>query len=100
MMAECNARLGNPAAAKPFIDQIRQRAGLDALDHNPTLDDIYNERGFELNWEGHRRQDMIRFDKFLLANEFRPASPAYRKLFPIPTSALDANRGLKQNPGY
>ncbi|MFD1603409.1 RagB/SusD family nutrient uptake outer membrane protein [Flavobacterium artemisiae] len=100
MMAECNARLGNPGAAKPFIDQIRVRAGLNALDHNPTLDEIYNERGFELNWEGHRRQDMIRFDKFLLANEFRPASPAYRKLFPIPTSALDANRGLKQNPGY
>jgi len=100
MMAECNARLGNTAAAKPFIDQIRVRAGLTALDHNPTLDEIYNERGFELNWEGHRRQDMIRFDKFLLANEFRPASPAFRKLFPIPTSALDANRGLKQNPGY
>lgn len=100
MMAECNARLGNPAAAKPFVDQIRQRAGLDPLEGNPTLDDIYNERGFELNWEGHRRQDMIRFDKFLLANEFRPASPAFRKLFPIPTSALDANPGLKQNPGY
>lgn len=100
MMAECNARLGNTAAAKPFIDQIRVRAGLTALDHNPTLDEIYNERGFELNWEGHRRQDMIRFDKFLSANEFRPASPAFRKLFPIPTSALDANRGLKQNPGY
>ncbi|MBE8725046.1 RagB/SusD family nutrient uptake outer membrane protein [Flavobacterium hungaricum] len=100
MMAECNARLGNAGAAKPFIDQIRVRAGLNALDHNPTLDEIYNERGFELNWEGHRRQDMIRFDKFLLANEFRPASPAFRKLFPIPTAALDANRGLKQNPGY
>ncbi|WP_343613054.1 RagB/SusD family nutrient uptake outer membrane protein [Flavobacterium sp.] len=100
MIAECNTRLGNAGAAKPFIDQIRQRAGLNALDHNPTLDDIYNERGFELNWEGHRRQDMIRFDKFLLANEFRPPSPAYRKLFPIPTSALNANLGLKQNPGY
>jgi hypothetical protein len=100
MMAECNVRLGNPAAAKPFVDQIRQRAGLAALDANPTLDNIYDERGFELNWEGHRRQDMIRFDKFLLANEFRGESPAYRKLFPIPTSALDANPGLKQNPGY
>ena len=100
MMAECNVRLGNAGAAKPFIDAIRLRAGLTALNANPTLDDVYNERGFELNWEGHRRQDMIRFDKFLLANEFRPTSPAFRKLFPIPTSALDANRGLKQNPGY
>jgi hypothetical protein len=100
MKAECNVRLGNPTAAKPLIDQIRQRAGLGILAANPTLDDIYNERGFELNWEGHRRQDMIRFDKFLLANDFRGVSAAYRKLFPIPTAALDANKGLKQNTGY
>ncbi|MNF97448.1 SusD family protein [compost metagenome] len=93
-------RLGNPAAAKPYIDAVRQRAGLGDLAANPTLDDIYNERGFELSWEGHRRQDMIRFDKFLLSNEFRGTSAEFRKLFPIPTSALDANKGLKQNPGY
>lgn len=100
MMAECNVRLGNAGAAKPFIDQIRVRAGLDALIANPTLDDVYNERSLELNWEGHRRQDMIRFNKFLLPNQFRAESPAFRKLFPIPTSALNANRSLKQNPGY
>lgn len=100
MKAECNVRLGNAAAAKPFIDPVRQRAGLGTLATNPTLDDIYNERGFELNWEGHRRQDMIRFDKFLLANDFRGISANYRKLFPIPTAALDANKGIKQNTGY
>ena len=100
MKAECNVRLGNPAAAKPFVDQIRQRAGLGVLAANPTLDNIYNERGFELNWEGHRRQDMIRFNKYLLANEFRGVSADFRTLFPIPTAALDANKGLKQNPGY
>ncbi|MDP3680700.1 MAG: RagB/SusD family nutrient uptake outer membrane protein [Flavobacterium sp.] len=100
MTAECNVRLANPAAAKPIVDAVRQRAGLGILAANPTLDDIYNERGFELSWEGHRRQDMIRFDKFLLSNDFRGASAAYRKLFPIPTAALDANKGLKQNPGY
>lgn len=100
MKAECHVRLGNAGAAKPFIDEIRLRAGLNELSANPTITDVYNERGFELSWEGHRRQDMIRFDTFLLANEFRPASPAYRKLFPIPTSALDANKGLKQNEGY
>ena len=100
MKAECNVRLNNAAAAKPFIDQVRQRAGLGALAANPSLEDIYNERGFELNWEGHRRQDMIRFNKFLLAHDFAPAVPAFRLLFPIPTSALDANTSLKQNPGY
>jgi hypothetical protein len=100
MQAECHVRMGNAALAKPFIDQIRQRAGLSALAANPTLEDVYNERGFELNWEGHRRQDMIRFNKFLLAHDFAPAVPAFRLLFPIPTSALNANTGLKQNPGY
>lgn len=100
MIAECNVRLGNASAAKSFVDQIRQRAGLGILASNPSLDDIYNERGFELSWEGHRRQDMIRFDKFLLANDFRGVSANYRKLFPIPTAALDANKGLKQNSGY
>lgn len=100
MKAECHVRLGSPANGKPFIDAVRQRAGLGILAANPTLDDIYNERGFELTWEGHRRQDMIRFGKFLLSNDFRGVSADFRKLFPIPTSALDANKGLKQNPGY
>jgi len=100
MMAECNVRLGNAGAAKPFVDAIRTRAGISGLAGNPTLDDIYDERGRELNWEGHRREDMIRFDKFLLPNQFRGLSPEYRKIFPIPTSALNANPALKQNPGY
>jgi hypothetical protein len=100
MKAECNIHLGNAAAAKPFIDQVRQRAGLGVLPSSPSLEDVYNERGFELNWEGHRRQDMIRFNKFLLAHDFAPAAPAFRLLFPIPTSALNANPGLKQNTGY
>ena len=100
MTAECNVRLGNAGAAKSLVDAIRTRAGLAALASNPTLDDIFDERGRELNWEGHRREDMIRFDKFLLPNEFRGASEEYRKIFPIPTSALNANPGLKQNPGY
>ncbi len=100
MKAECNVRLSNAAAAKPFIDAVRLRAGLGVLTANPNLTDIYNERGFELNWEGHRRQDMIRFDTFLQANEFRGESMSTKKLFPIPTAALDANKGLIQNTGY
>ena len=100
MRAECNVRLGNAAVAKADVDAVRTRAGLSALAASPTLDDIYNERGFELNWEGHRRQDMIRFDKFLLAHDFKGVSGSFRKLFPIPTAALNANKLLKQNPGY
>ncbi|MFD2826023.1 RagB/SusD family nutrient uptake outer membrane protein [Leeuwenhoekiella polynyae] len=100
MKAECYVRLNNAAAAKPLVDAVRVRAGLAALAVAPTLEDIYNERAFELNWEGHRRQDMIRFGTFLDANDYRGVSEAYRTLFPIPTSALDANQNLEQNPGY
>lgn len=49
MQAECNARLGNAAAAKPLVDQVRARAGMPALAADPTLQDIYLERGLELN---------------------------------------------------
>jgi hypothetical protein len=104
MQAECNIRLGNAAAAAPFLNQVRERAGLSDI-ANPTLQNVYDERGFELNMEGHRRQDMIRFGTFLQPHGVAPyysvpASPAYMLLFPIPTAALNANLTLKQNPGY
>lgn len=98
MKAECNVRLNSPGTGKPFIDAVRQRAGLNPLNADPTLEDIYNERGFELTWEGHRRQDMIRFGKFLEARGLVAAAQPNRLLFPIPTSALNANPLLKPNP--
>ena len=100
MKAECLVRTGNASAAKPLVDEIRERAGLDGLGSDPTLGDIYNERGFELSWEGHRRQDMIRFDTFTKAHGLAPAVDDHYKLFPIPTSALNANPNLIQNTGY
>jgi starch-binding outer membrane protein, SusD/RagB family len=100
MKAECLVRNGDAASAKTFVDQVRERAGLSALAGNPTLEDIYNERGFELVWEGHRRQDMIRFGTFTTAHGMAPAVDDHYKIFPIPTSALNANTNLKQNPGY
>ncbi|MBK7337721.1 MAG: RagB/SusD family nutrient uptake outer membrane protein [Saprospirales bacterium] len=100
MKAECLVRMSNAGAAKPFIDEVRLRAGLNALTSDPTLDDIYNERGFELTWEGHRRQDMIRFGTFTQAHGLAPAVDEHFLLFPIPTSALNANPLLDQNPGW
>ena len=100
MKAECLVRTGDVASAKPLVDAIRVRAGLTGLAANPTLTDIYNERGFELSWEGHRREDMIRFGTFTQAHGLAPAVDDHYKLFPIPTSALNANTKLVQNPGY
>jgi hypothetical protein len=99
MKAEALARGGNAAGALPLVNQVRARAGVAAMT-SVTLDDIYDERGRELCWEGHRRQDMIRFDKFTLAHDFKPASDAKYKLFPIPAPALSTNIKLKQNPGF
>ncbi|HZL08706.1 MAG TPA: RagB/SusD family nutrient uptake outer membrane protein [Prolixibacteraceae bacterium] len=100
MKAECLVRTNKASDAKTFIDQVRTRAGLSGLASNPTLTDIYNERGFELTWEGHRRQDMIRFGTYTQAHGLVPAVDDHFKLFPIPTSAKNANSSLTQNPGY
>lgn len=100
MKAECLVRTNKAQEAKPFIDQVRVRAGLDPLPDNPTLEDIYNERGFELCWEGHRRQDMIRFETFTKARHLVPAVGDKFLLFPIPTAAINSNPNLVQNEGW
>jgi hypothetical protein len=99
MKAEALARQGNTSGAVPLVNQVRLRAGLAAIT-SVTLEEIYDERGRELCWEGHRRQDMIRFGTFTLAHDFKPASDAKYRLFPIPAPALSTNTNLKQNSGY
>lgn len=107
MKAECLVQQNKAGQAKMFVDQVRERAGLDALNADPTLEDIYNERSKELSLEGHKRQDMIRFGTFTKAHgedengdPIVPAVDSHYELFPIPTAAIDANPSLQQNTGY
>ena len=87
-------------AAKTILDQIDVRAKLPAGSTPATLDGIYLERGKELWYEGWRRNDMIRFEKFLAPRELKPiASDPKYALYPIPADAL-FNKNAKQNPGY
>jgi hypothetical protein len=65
-----------------------------------NLDQLLDERGRELYWESWRRNDLIRFGKFLNAWQEKPASTKERLLFPIPARSLAANPNLVQNPGY
>ena len=59
------------------------------------------ERGRELYWEGWRRNDLIRFEKFNDPVDQRPtASDKTRTLYPLPQRAVDTNPNLKQNAGY
>ncbi|GAA4453487.1 RagB/SusD family nutrient uptake outer membrane protein [Nibrella saemangeumensis] len=99
MRGEANFRLGKTADALADINRIRSRAGVQAFSAL-TLNDILAERGRELAWEYHRRQDLIRFDQYTRAWQFKPASQKFRELFPIPKDQLSLNPKLKQNPGY
>lgn len=65
-----------------------------------TLDDLYAERAREFTWECWRRNDMIRFGKYETAYGFKTNSDTYRRIFPIPTAAMNTNPKLVQNPGY
>ena len=102
MKAEAALRggTGGAATAKTIIDQIDVRAKLVAGATPATLDGVYLERGKELWYEGWRRNDMIRFGKFLAARELKPAvSDPKFLLYPIPADAL-FNPNVQQNPGY
>lgn len=94
---------GDNAEATRLVNEIRKRAFDDPakLLSNVTLDDIYKERRFEFAWEMTCRQDMIRFGTYLNAIPgWRGVTPEKCLLFPIPTTAMDANNKLIQNPGY
>ncbi|MDY0779484.1 RagB/SusD family nutrient uptake outer membrane protein [Tenacibaculum sp. IB213877] len=113
MYAECALRGSSAtdlATALGYVNSIRTRSNATTISQNElTLDFILDERARELNLEGHRRSDLIRFEKFTGASYLWPwkgntvngtAIPETYKLFPIPLTALGANPNLKQNPGY
>lgn len=99
MKAEALLRNGNAGDALTIVNDVRTKRGATALGA-VTLDDMIKERGREFYWEGNRRTDLIRFGKFLLPFQEKPASGNERLLFPIPAAALAVNPNLEQNPGY
>ncbi|WP_316831533.1 RagB/SusD family nutrient uptake outer membrane protein [Pedobacter aquatilis] len=98
MKAEAQLRTSLTAQALTLVNSIRTVRGASALT-SLTLDVLLDERGRELYWESFRRQDLIRFGKFLAAWQEKPASEAKYLLFPIPDNQL-GNPNLIQNPGY
>lgn len=98
MKAEAIARGGSGSLGTIAAD-LAARSGQPAVDLT-NLENIYAERGRELWWEGWRRNDMIRFGKFLNQRELKPYSSDNKfLLYPIPAGAL-LNPNLTQNPGY
>jgi len=113
MYAECvlrGATGGSISQALTYVNDVRARSGATAVTQSDLiLDLILDERGRELNFEGHRRTDLIRFGKFTGGSYLWPwkgnaqngaSIPDTYKVFPLPLTALDANPNLTQNPGY
>ncbi|HVG15762.1 MAG TPA: RagB/SusD family nutrient uptake outer membrane protein [Chitinophagaceae bacterium] len=67
-----------------------------------TLDELLEERGREFIFEGVRRTDLVRFNKFVSTPwwDHTPSNDKNKELFPIPFRQVAANPNLKQNPGY
>ena len=90
------------SSALELVNSIRTHPsrGASALS-SADLNVILDERGRELWLECWRRQDLIRFGKFLQPYQEKDynSDPKYL-VFPIPNQQLFVNKNLKQNPGY
>jgi len=113
MYAECAVRgasNANMTTALSYVNMVRTRSEASPIAMNElTLSFLIDERGRELNLEGHRRSDLIRFGMFTGGSYLWPwkgntmngtSIPATYNVFPIPSTAIQANPNLTQNPGY
>lgn len=112
MLAECYLREGTGDAAS-LVNQVRQRAGLAPLS-SVTIEDVIHERRIEFHCEADRWDVLVRTGKAMEVmtahgteqKENRPNTirgQAYDKiklLFPIPSSVLENDPTMEQNPEY
>jgi hypothetical protein len=104
---------GDAATALNYANAIRTRAYLNTSGNissvSLTLDYVINERARELYWEGFRRTDLVRFDRFTESSYLWPwkggvkngtGVDAFRRIYPIPATEVGSNPNIKQNPNY
>lgn len=96
----------NGDTPQSLFNQIRSYVHAPLLDHDPSLQEILDERGREFFDENWRRNDMIRFGTFESEYGFhKHSNPDARfdktcRILPVPDDILKENTNWKQNPGY
>jgi len=109
MRAEAKLRKGDNAGALEDVNTLRTSRNARPAQTPPALsaidlDVLYRESGFELYWEGLRRNYQIRFGKYEGNWTGKTDSDVHKRLFPIPQRAIDgasSEKGfLVQNSGY
>ncbi len=116
--AEAVNELNGPTqAAYEAINKVRRRArgvgttyekpeevlpDLENLTKDQFRNAVYDERNWELCFEGIRRYDLVRTDMYqqAISDYLGREVEAYRKFFPIPLTAIEKNPALEQNSGY
>lgn len=110
--AEADARLNGGTTSTDgtkVLNELRARAHAGQLP-SYSLDQILDEWSREFYFEGRRRTDLIRFDKYGGSNNYNWAWKSgvatganFSKdlnLFPLPNTEIGINPNLRQNPGY
>lgn len=98
LRAEALAKLNRFSDARPLLDAVRNRAGLDPSSATDAelYDEIFDERCRELFIEGHKYWDMLRtkhFPSHLTQEEYEQGAA----LWPIDKTIFSDNPALVQN---
>ena len=114
LLSEALVKQGKNAEALPYINQVRERAGLKPL-ASVTLNDVMDEMRHELAFENKRWTDLIRNDQaiekmtafgktmkalypWILPSAFNVTKERF--VYAFPRREMDINYLLEQNPGY
>ena len=102
MAAEAHNRGGgSDVTAQQYLNQVRERAGLDPITATGAAltEAIYLDRRLELVGEGHHFFDLVRTGR--AATEIDGFQTGKHELFPIPAIEIQlAGNRWEQNPGY
>jgi len=92
--------------AVDLVNRVRKRAFTEAdwesakyTTSTLTMDEFLKEKGREFAFEGMRRVDLVRFNKFVTTDwwDKKASNNKAYNIFPIPQKQLDANQNLKPN---